>query len=115
MARLESMAVRRAAVPVHLLLEEQELPEEIDTVRYEPESLILNNARHCWFCFTCIFSVMQEELLRMLSSSNTVVPGFRWHRSKWSCTCPIALKEGKIIKGKPEFSVGSVQTDIIME
>ncbi|KAI4890937.1 hypothetical protein NFI96_033193 [Prochilodus magdalenae] len=78
MARLESMAVRRAAVPVHLLLEEQELPEEIDT----------------------------EELLRMLSSSNTVVPGFRWHRSKWSCICPVALKEGKIIKGKPEFSVG---------
>ncbi|KAL7872074.1 hypothetical protein SRHO_G00070570 [Serrasalmus rhombeus] len=78
MARLESMAVRRAAVPVRLLLEEEELPEETD----------------------------MEELLRMLSSRNTVVPGFRWRRSRWSCTCPVALKEGKIIRGKPEFSVG---------
>ncbi|XP_076873527.1 adenylate kinase 9 isoform X2 [Brachyhypopomus gauderio] len=78
-ARLESMAVRRAAVPVRLLqLGEAELPEDIDT----------------------------EELLRMLSSSRTVAPGFRWRRSRWGRTCPVALKEGKIIKGKPEFSVG---------
>ncbi|XP_026878248.2 adenylate kinase 9 isoform X1 [Electrophorus electricus] len=78
-ARLESMAVRRAAVPVRLLqLGEEAVPEDTDT----------------------------EELLRALSSFNTVVPGFRWGRSRWGRTCPVALKEGKNIKGKPEFSVG---------
>ncbi|KAG9282616.1 adenylate kinase 9 isoform X1 [Astyanax mexicanus] len=77
MARLECMALRRAAVPVRLL-DKEEAPEEMDT----------------------------EELLRILSSCKTVVPGFRWHRSRWSNTCPVALKMGKIIKGKPEFSVG---------
>ncbi|XP_072537006.1 adenylate kinase 9 [Salminus brasiliensis] len=76
-ARLETMAVRRSAVPVRLL-DEEEAPEEMDT----------------------------EELLRLLSSCKTVVPGFRWRRSRWSSTCPVALKEGKIIKGKPEYSVG---------
>uniref|UniRef100_W5KSE9 Adenylate kinase 9 n=1 Tax=Astyanax mexicanus TaxID=7994 RepID=W5KSE9_ASTMX len=76
MARLECMALRRAAVPVRLL-DKEEAPEEMDT----------------------------EELLRILSSCKTVVPGFRWYRSRWSNTCPVALKMGKIIKGKPEFSV----------
>ncbi|XP_021456393.2 adenylate kinase 9 isoform X1 [Oncorhynchus mykiss] len=77
--RLESMAVRRVAVPLRLLqIDEEELPDEIDT----------------------------EELLRTMSSSKTVAPGFRWRRSRWCRACPVALKEGKIIKGKPEFSVG---------
>uniref|UniRef100_A0A4W4FS25 Nucleoside-diphosphate kinase n=1 Tax=Electrophorus electricus TaxID=8005 RepID=A0A4W4FS25_ELEEL len=40
------------------------------------------------------------ELLRALSSFNTVVPGFRWGRSRWGRTCPVALKEGKNIKGQ---------------
>ncbi|KAB5539635.1 hypothetical protein PHYPO_G00091290 [Pangasianodon hypophthalmus] len=76
--RLDSIAVRRAAVPVRLLsTDEEDLPEEMDT----------------------------EELLNMLSSSKTIAPGFQWQRSRWGCTCPVALKEGKIVKGKPEFSV----------
>uniref|UniRef100_A0A8C2ZHF6 AAA+ ATPase domain-containing protein n=1 Tax=Cyclopterus lumpus TaxID=8103 RepID=A0A8C2ZHF6_CYCLU len=51
-------------------------------------------------------SLFQEDLLRIMSSSRTVSPGFRWRRSRWSRTCPVALKEGKIIPGKPELSVG---------
>ncbi|XP_035277888.1 adenylate kinase 9 isoform X1 [Anguilla anguilla] len=79
MSRLESMAVSRAAVPIQLLQsEEEELPDEMET----------------------------GELLRMLSGSNMLAPGFRWRRSRWGRTCPVALKEGKIAKGKPEFSVG---------
>ncbi|KAI1897614.1 hypothetical protein AGOR_G00085080 [Albula goreensis] len=79
MSRLESMAVRRAAMPIRLMqTEEEELPDEMET----------------------------EELLRMLSGSKTVAPGFRWRRSRWGRFCPVALKEGKITKGKPEFSVG---------
>ncbi|KAJ8397627.1 hypothetical protein AAFF_G00436260 [Aldrovandia affinis] len=80
MSRLESMAVRRAVMPICLLqTEEEELPDEMET----------------------------EELLRMLSGSKTIIaPGFRWRRSRWGRACPVALKEGKVTKGKPEFSVG---------
>ena len=39
LSRLESMAVRSAAVPIRLLqLEEEELPDEIDTVRHTSET-----------------------------------------------------------------------------
>ncbi|XP_073349311.1 adenylate kinase 9 [Pagrus major] len=47
-----------------------------------------------------------EDLLRVMSSSRTVAPGFRWRRSRWGQTCPVALKEGKVIPGKPELCVG---------
>ncbi|KAJ8355677.1 hypothetical protein SKAU_G00184710 [Synaphobranchus kaupii] len=79
MSRLESMVVSRPAVPIRLLqTEEEELAEEMDT----------------------------EELLRMLSGTKMLAPGIRWRRSRWGHTCPVALKEGKIAKGKQEFSVG---------
>uniref|UniRef100_A0A3P8YJJ5 Nucleoside-diphosphate kinase n=1 Tax=Esox lucius TaxID=8010 RepID=A0A3P8YJJ5_ESOLU len=48
----------------------------------------------------------QEELLPTLCSCKTVVPGFKWRRSRWGRACPVALKEGKMVKGRPEFSVG---------
>ncbi|XP_077409567.1 adenylate kinase 9 isoform X2 [Vanacampus margaritifer] len=35
-----------------------------------------------------------------------LVPGFRWRRSRWGRSCPVALKEGRLVPGKPEFSVG---------
>ncbi|KAI5085667.1 adenylate kinase 9 isoform X2, partial [Silurus meridionalis] len=77
-ARLDFMAVRRSAAPMRLVSpDEEELPKEMDT----------------------------EELLEILSSSKTIAPGYYWQRSRWSCTCPVALKEGKIIKGKPIYSV----------
>lgn len=41
-----------------------------------------------------------------MSSCNTVAPGIRWRRSRWGRTCPIALKEGKVIPGRPELCVG---------
>ncbi|XP_019911836.2 adenylate kinase 9 isoform X2 [Esox lucius] len=47
-----------------------------------------------------------EELLPTLCSCKTVVPGFKWRRSRWGRACPVALKEGKMVKGRPEFSVG---------
>ncbi|XP_074541277.1 adenylate kinase 9 [Halichoeres trimaculatus] len=79
MSRLGSMALK--PVPVPLLLhpaDEEELPEHVET----------------------------EELLRLVSSSGVSVPGFRWRRSRWGRTCPVALKEGKSIPGRPEFCVG---------
>ncbi|KAI7799765.1 adenylate kinase 9 [Triplophysa rosa] len=76
--RLESMAVRCAAMPVRLMtMEETELADQME----------------------------MEELLRTLSSGKIVAPGFNWRRSRWSSTCPVALKEGRVIKGRPEFSI----------
>ncbi|XP_054474711.1 adenylate kinase 9 [Anoplopoma fimbria] len=79
MSRLGSMAIKRVSIPVLLhQTDDEELPEDIDT----------------------------EDLLRTMSSSRTVAPGFRWRRSRWSQTCPVALREGKVIPGKPELCVG---------
>ncbi|XP_047429649.1 adenylate kinase 9 [Mugil cephalus] len=78
MSRLGTLAINRVAIPVLLHQTDEELPEDVDT----------------------------EELLRTMSASKTVVPGFRWRRSRWGQTCPVALKEGDVIPGKPEFSVG---------
>ncbi|XP_053340030.1 adenylate kinase 9 [Clarias gariepinus] len=77
-SHLDSMAVRRAAVPMRLVnTDEEELPKDMDV----------------------------EEQLNMLSYRKTIAPGFRWQRSHWGCTCPVAFKEGRMIKGNPEFSV----------
>ncbi|XP_050927825.1 LOW QUALITY PROTEIN: adenylate kinase 9 [Lates calcarifer] len=79
MSRLGSMAIKRVSIPILLhQTDDEELPEDIDT----------------------------EELLRMKSSSRVVAPRFRWRRSRWGQTCPVALREGQVIPGKPELSVG---------
>ncbi|KAG1963767.1 adenylate kinase 9 [Pimephales promelas] len=79
MSRLESMAVRCPAVPVRLMpTEDPELADQMD----------------------------MEELFRTLSTCRNVAPGFHWRRSRWSCNCPVALKEGRVVKGRPEFAVG---------
>ncbi|XP_075315081.1 adenylate kinase 9 [Odontesthes bonariensis] len=79
MSRLGAMAIKPVAVPVLLHhSDDEELPESIDT----------------------------EELLRIMLSKKIVAPGFRWRRSRWGRTCPVALKEGKIVPGRPEFSLG---------
>ncbi|XP_043075584.1 adenylate kinase 9 [Puntigrus tetrazona] len=79
LSRLEFMAVRCPPVPVRLMpTEEAELADQMDT----------------------------EELFRTLSSCRNVAPGFHWRKSRWSANCPVALKEGRIIKGKPEFAIG---------
>ncbi|XP_030577131.1 adenylate kinase 9 isoform X3 [Archocentrus centrarchus] len=79
MSRLETLAINPVPIPILLRqAEDEELPEDVST----------------------------EDLLRIMSSSRIVVPGFRWRRSRWGRTCPVALKEGKVIPGKPEFGVG---------
>ncbi|XP_067273783.1 adenylate kinase 9 [Pseudorasbora parva] len=79
MSRLEIMAVRCPAVPVRLMpKEDPELADQMD----------------------------MDELFRTLSSRRNVAPGFPWRRSRWSFNCPVALKEGRMVKGSPEFAVG---------
>ncbi|XP_039603846.1 adenylate kinase 9 isoform X2 [Polypterus senegalus] len=80
-SRLEFMGLKRAAVPKRLMQsEEEEESDEIDT----------------------------DELLRTLTGTNTVAPGYRWRRSRWNTSCPVALKEGTIKSGKQEFAVGFI-------
>ncbi|TRY98900.1 hypothetical protein DNTS_026558 [Danionella cerebrum] len=79
MSRLEVMAVRSPPLPVCLMATEgTEFDDQMDS----------------------------EELFRTLASSRNVAPGFNWQRSRWSCYCPVALREGRTVKGKIEFSVG---------
>ncbi|CAG5928032.1 unnamed protein product [Menidia menidia] len=79
MSRLGSMAIKPVAVPVLLHnSDDEELPESINT----------------------------EDLLRIMASKQSPATGYRWRRSRWGRTCPVALIEGEIIPGRPEFSVG---------
>ncbi|NXO06420.1 KAD9 kinase, partial [Oriolus oriolus] len=55
-------------------------------------------------CCYCYFN-KQDELLRALSSYKLIAPRYRWRRSRWGQVCPVALKEGDIVMGKPEFAV----------
>ncbi|XP_037607172.1 adenylate kinase 9 [Sebastes umbrosus] len=79
MSRLGSMAIKRVPIPVILhQTDDEELEEDIHT----------------------------DDLVRIMSSSRTAAPGFGWRRSRWGRTCPVALREGKVIPGKPDFCVG---------
>uniref|UniRef100_A0A8C9QFC0 Uncharacterized protein n=1 Tax=Spermophilus dauricus TaxID=99837 RepID=A0A8C9QFC0_SPEDA len=46
-----------------------------------------------------------DELFHTLSAYKLIAPRYRWRRSKWGHTCPVALKEGNIYSGLPDFSV----------
>ncbi|NXA97287.1 KAD9 kinase, partial [Melanocharis versteri] len=55
-------------------------------------------------CSYCYFNE-QDELFRALSSYKLMAPRYRWRRSRWGQVCPVALKEGDIVMGNPEFAV----------
>ncbi|NXU40324.1 KAD9 kinase, partial [Drymodes brunneopygia] len=55
-------------------------------------------------CSYCYFN-KQDELFRALSSYKLIAPRYRWRRSRWGQVCPVALKEGDIVMGNPEFAV----------
>ncbi|NXK62153.1 KAD9 kinase, partial [Sylvietta virens] len=55
-------------------------------------------------CSYCYFNE-QDELLRALSSYKLIAPRYRWRRSRWGQVCPVALKEGDIVMGNPQFAV----------
>ncbi|NXE37600.1 KAD9 kinase, partial [Ptilorrhoa leucosticta] len=68
------------------------------------KSLIKSNFRQKYMCCYCYFN-KQGELLRALSSYKLIAPRYRWRRSRWGQVCPVALKEGDIVMGNPEFAV----------
>ncbi|NWT09343.1 KAD9 kinase, partial [Vireo altiloquus] len=61
---------------------------------------VKKNDTRCYCCFN-----KQDELLRALSSYQLIAPRYRWRRSRWGQVCPVALKEGDIVMGNPEFAV----------
>ena len=76
--KLSCFVARPAAVVTRLQdPDEVELPEEIDT----------------------------DELMRALAPREMVAPRYRWRRSRWLRNCPVALVEGNLVPGKPEFAV----------
>ncbi len=78
MSRLKCFVLRPAAVVQRLFDEEDEdVPEDMET----------------------------EELMRMLAPRKMVAPRFRWRRSRWLKFCPVALAQGNLTPGKPEFAV----------
>ncbi|KAM6148394.1 LOW QUALITY PROTEIN: adenylate kinase 9 [Erethizon dorsatum] len=46
-----------------------------------------------------------EELFRTLASCKLIAARYKWQRSRWGRICPVALKEGNIYAGLPDFSV----------
>lgn len=73
------MAATRAIVPLRLQGgdEEEDIPDDTET----------------------------DDLLRTLAATETVAPRFRWRRSRWGRVCPVALYEGNVVQGSPQFAV----------
>ncbi|XP_010120315.1 PREDICTED: adenylate kinase 9-like, partial [Chlamydotis macqueenii] len=46
-----------------------------------------------------------DELFRVLSSYKLIAHRYRWRRSRWGQVCPVALKKGDIVMGKPDLAV----------
>ncbi|XP_072264855.1 adenylate kinase 9 isoform X2 [Pyxicephalus adspersus] len=87
LARLEYLGLRHGAVVMKLYNpEEEESVEELEG----------------------------DELLRTLSGYHIIAPRYRWRRSKWGTLCPVALKEGYIKKGLPEFAVSFLDKMYLM-
>ncbi|XP_075253347.1 adenylate kinase 9-like [Convolutriloba macropyga] len=78
MQKLTMLSFRPAIVPMRLHgSEEEELPEDMDT----------------------------DELFRQMAPVNHPGPRWRWRRSQWGRFCPVSLREGNILWGKPDFGV----------
>nr|XP_048280947.1 adenylate kinase 9 isoform X4 [Myodes glareolus] len=75
--RLKYLNLKRAAVITKLQSTEEEMNDIADT----------------------------EELFRTVSSYKLIAPRYRWCRSKWGRSCPLALKDGNIYSGSADFSV----------
>uniref|UniRef100_A0A8C6SZD8 Nucleoside-diphosphate kinase n=1 Tax=Neogobius melanostomus TaxID=47308 RepID=A0A8C6SZD8_9GOBI len=89
---LKHLEVHNRHNPLHLLeLDGNDKLEDLHMKKYAYTTLLFNT---------------QEDLMRMMSSSNVVAPGFRWRKSRWGRACPVALKEGKFLPGRPDFCVG---------
>ncbi|XP_005372594.1 PREDICTED: adenylate kinase 9 isoform X3 [Chinchilla lanigera] len=77
MERLKYLNLKRAAVLTKLQTAEEEVNDMMDN----------------------------EELFRTLASCKLIAARYKWQRSRWGQVCPVALKEGNIYAGSPDYSV----------
>ncbi|CAH8679846.1 unnamed protein product [Schistosoma rodhaini] len=86
LVKLQSMNLYPSVAPIRFFgstgggeeEEEEVIPEDIDT----------------------------EELFKIVATKKMPGPRARWHKSPWKRLCPVALYEGQLSMGKPEFTVG---------
>ncbi|NXH48211.1 KAD9 kinase, partial [Dicaeum eximium] len=76
---------------------------EVDGSQQADNVFDVTSDKNCT-CTYCYFN-KQDELFRALSSYKLIAPRYRWRRSRWGQVCPVALKEGDIVMGNPEFAV----------
>ncbi|NWU04888.1 KAD9 kinase, partial [Cephalopterus ornatus] len=89
--------------PLEELMAEQDCQYLIEVDgNQQPDDLFEVNKN--FICCYCCFN-KQDELFRALSSYNLIAPRYRWRRSRWGQACPVALKEGDIVMGNPDFAV----------
>ncbi len=55
-----------------------------------------------------------EEALTSLESKKRLASKFKWRRSKFSHYCPVSLKKGKTISGRPEFAAAFMDKIYLM-
>ncbi|NWV60697.1 KAD9 kinase, partial [Malurus elegans] len=92
--------------PLEELLTEQDCRYLIEVDGNQQPDVVFEVSKPCtsYTCCYCCFN-KQDELFRALSSCKLIAPRYRWRRSRWGQACPVALKEGDIVMGSPEFAV----------
>ncbi|NXL63727.1 KAD9 kinase, partial [Chordeiles acutipennis] len=89
--------------PLEDLMAEQDCQYRIELDgNQQPDDLFVVNKNY--ICCYCCFN-KQDELFRVLSSCRLIAHRYRWRRSRWGQACPVALKEGDIVMGKPNLAV----------
>jgi len=86
--KLDGLAAKRAVVPLRLQggEDQEDIPDDTET----------------------------DDLLRSLAATEIVATGFRWRRSRWGRLCPVALYEGHITQGSPQFAVSFLDKLYVM-
>jgi adenylate/nucleoside-diphosphate kinase len=49
-------------------------------------------------------SIETEEMIQNLVIQKRLSPKFKWRRSKFLRYCPVSLKNGSLVEGRPEFA-----------
>ena len=91
--RLSCFPIRPAVLPTVLSEPPEEQAEEDDEEPMEAEPTE---------------ELETDELMRSMATRLTPSARFRWRRSRWLRTCPVALADGHLVAGKTDFTVSYV-------
>ena len=85
--RLNNFIIRKATKPKRLAEAPEQLLDEDGTVAQQQ-----------------LDPVDAEELLQAASILERITPKYKWRRSKWLKYCPVSLRNGTIVDGRPEYT-----------